>query len=607
MTIEIALVFLIVACALYLFASERLSPDITALVILVTVVALPLLFHSQWLVERGVDLRAAFPTVSEGLSGLSNRATVTVLCMFILSAGIQRSGLIHVLGKRLFPLMGGSELRRIAIIALLVGPVSGVINNTAAVAMTIPLVLDMAHRSGVPAARMLMPLSFFGMLGGTLTVIGTSTNILASALLKDVPSVGRELTMFEFSHLGLMVFAVGLLYFATIGRWLLPLKDAAAPEREVADLYAAELEVREDGALLGKTLKQAEFAERTGVEVIKLLRGGQSRRKQAQTTTLEAGDVIVVRASYRQVADLIKSKDVAVLSQMGERRIARSDGILATALLRNRMRFAGRPAGQTDFWERHQARLIGLDTPEVSSKRLADEPLHVGERVLLDISRTALERLRRHPDLVVLGEFEDNFDRRRMWIAGGIVAAVVLSAALTPLPIVITAIVGVIAMAVTGCIGRDDLYSGVAWDVIFLLAGVIPLGIAMAKSGAAAWLGDSLAWLAADWHPILVLIAIYVITTVLTELVSNNAAVVILVPVAVSLAGSLGLAPLPLVFAAMFAASTSFLSPVGYQTNTMIFGTGVYRFSDFVKVGAPLNLLLAITTSIGIWMFWPVD
>ena len=606
MTVEIALVFLIVAGALYLFASERLTPDIAALVILITVVALPLIFHSEWLVARGIDLQAAFPTVSEGLSGLSNRATVTVLCMFILSAGIQRSGLIHVLGKRLFPLMGGSELRRIAVIALLVGPVSGFINNTAAVAMTIPLVLDMAHRARVPAARMLMPLSFFGMLGGMLTVIGTSTNILASALLKDVPAVGRELAMFEFAHLGLIVFAVGLLYFATIGRWLLPSKDAVVPEREAADLYAAELEVLEDGDLVGKTLKDAEFAERTGAHVIKLLRGGQSRRKQAETTPLEAGDIIVVRAGYRQVADLIKSKDVAVLSQMDERRIARSDGILVAALLRNRMRFAGRPAGDAEFWKRHQARLTGLDTQEASSKRLADEPLHVGERVLLDISRTALERLRRHPDLVLLGEFEDNFDRRRMWIAGGIVAAVVALAVVTPLPIVVTAIAGVVAMAVTGCIGRDDMYSGVAWDVIFLLAGVIPLGIAMAKSGAAAWLGESLAWLAADWHPLLVLLAIYLLTTMLTELVSNNAAIIILVPVAASLGTTLGLEPLPLVLAAMFAASTSFLSPVGYQTNTMIFGTGVYRFTDFVKVGAPLNLLLALATCIGIWIVWPL-
>lgn len=610
MTVEIALVFLIVAVALYLFASERFAPDIAALIILVTVVALPLLFHSEWLMARGVDLQSAFPDVSEGLSGLSNRATVTVLCMFILSAGIERSGLIHVLGLKLFPLMGGSEVRQIAIIALLVGPISGFINNTAAVAMAMPLVLDMARRAGAQGSRLLMPVSFFGMLGGTLTVIGTSSNILASALLKDEPTVGRELAMFEFTHLGLIVFAVGLVYFLTVGRWLMPKRDSrTAPDDEgggtdQVEPFAVELEVREAGKLAGKTLRGAEFAKRTGVHVIKHVRGGQSRRKRAETTTLEPGDVILVRASYRQILDLIKSADVDVLSEMGEKRAARRDGLLVVALLRNRMLFAGRPAGGTDFWERYGARLIGLDTPDVSAMRLADESLHVGERVLLDISRTALRRLRRHPDLVVLSEIEDDFERRRMWIAGTIVAAVVATAVLTPLPIVVTAVAGVVAMAVTGCIGREDMYSGVSWDVIFLLAGVIPLGIAMSKSGAADWLGEMLAGMAGGWHPLLVLMTLYLLTSLLTEIVSNNASVVILVPVAISLGEMLGLAPVPMVLAVMFAASTSMLSPVGYQTNTMIFGTGLYRFTDFVKVGAPLNLLLMAVTSLGIWMFW---
>jgi len=610
MTVEIALVFLIIAGALYLFASERVPPDIAALIILVTVVALPVLFHSDWLMTHGVDLKSAFPNVSEGLSGLSNRATVTVLCMFILSAGIERSGLIHVLGLKLFPLMGSSELRQIAIIALLVGPVSGVINNTAAVAMAMPLVLDMARRAGAQASRLLMPVSFFGMLGGTLTVIGTSSNILASALLKDDPALGRELAMFEFTHLGLIVFAVGLLYFLTVGRWLMPKRDAPAPgdseSAEEEELFAVELEVREASKLAGRTLQESEFAKRTGVHVIKHVRGGQSRRKRAETTELEPGDVIVVRASYRQILDLIKSADVNVLSEIGEKRAARRDGLLVVALLRNRMLFAGRPAGRVDFWERYGARLIGLDTRDVSGLRLADEPLHVGERVLLDISRSSLRRLRRHADLVVLSEIEDDFDRRRMWIAGSIVAAVVVTAVLTPLPIVVTAVAGVVAMALTGCIGRQEMYSGVSWDVIFLLAGVIPLGIAMSKSGAADWLGEMLAGIAGGWHPLLVLMALYLLTSLLTEIVSNNAAVVILVPVAISLGKMLELAPVPMVLAVMFAASTSMLSPVGYQTNTMIFGTGLYRFTDFVKVGAPLNLLLMAATSAGIFIFWPI-
>jgi len=607
MTVEIALVFCIIAAALYLFASEKLPLDITALLILVTVMAIPILFHSPWLVERGVDLESAFPTVPEGLSGFSSPATVTVLCMFILSAGIQRSGLVHLAGRKLFPLMGNSELRQILIIAALVGPVSGFINNTAAVAMAIPMLLDMAKRSGSQASRLLLPVSFFGMLGGTLTLIGTSTNILASTILHDTPEFGREIGLFEFTHLGLIVLGTGLVYFVTVGRWLMPTKDAVALAADDERSFVIELGVREDSELIDATLEDAGFVERTGVEVLKLVRGGQTRIKRATDTDIAADDVLIVRVSLREIMDLLKSEQVEVLSEFGESKQVRGDGHLVPVLLRNRQIFTGRSAAMVNFWQRYQARLIGLDTDSVSSRRLADEKLHVGEVALLQISTTALAKLRRHPDVVVLEEHVDDFDRRRMWLAGGIVLGVVLAAALTPLPIVVSAIAGVIAMAACGCLEEQDLYSGVSWDVIFLLAGVIPLGIAMTKSGGADWIAGLLAAQAGSWHPIALLMALYAVTTLLTEVVSNNASVVILVPVAIAMAESLGLAPFPLVLAVMFAASTSFLSPVGYQTNTMIYGTGVYRFTDFVKVGAPLNTLLMVVTSVAIYLLWDLQ
>jgi anion transporter len=228
----------------------------------------------------------------------------------------------------------------------------------------------------------------------------------------------------------------------------------------------------------------------------------------------------------------------------------------------------------------------------------------VGEVLLLQLSNTSLIKLRRQTDLILLEEHEDSFDNKRMLWAGGIVSAVVLSAALTPLPIVVTALIGIIAMVLSGCINKDDIYSGVSWDVIFLLAGVIPLGIAMTKSGGAEWLGGLLAIFASGWHPIMVLMALYAVTTLLTEMVSNNASVVILVPVAIALGESLGIDIFPMVLAVMFAASTSFLSPIGYQTNTMIYGTGLYKFTDFAKVGAPLNVILMIVTSLGLYYFW---
>jgi len=604
MTVEIAIVFIVIAGALYLFASEKLPLDITAILILITLMVIPLLGHSEWLLDRGINLEAAFPTVSEGLSGLSSTATVTVLCMFILSAGIQRSGLIHVLGKKLFPLVGNSEIRMMLIIALLVGLMSGFINNTAAVAVAIPLVLDMCRRLKMQASRLLIPVSFFGMLGGTLTLIGTSTNILASAILRERPEFGREIGMFEFTHLGLIVLGVGLVYFMTVGRFLLPKKDRTRLQDNDGSQFIVELRVPEDSDLIDQSLEESGFSEHSHVEVLKLSRDQSTHIKRAETVTVRADDIIQVRAGIRQVMDLIKADQVMVLSDMHQAREARSDGQLVRALLRNRQRFSGRKAADVGFWDRYQARLIGLETGQLSGSRLSEEKLHVGEIALLQISNTALAKLRRHQDLVLLEEHQDEFDRTRMVWAGAIVTAVVLGAALTPLPIVITALIGIVAMALSGCIVKEDLYSGVSWDVIFLLAGVIPLGIAMTKSGGAEWLGGLLAMLASGWHPILVLMALYAVTTLLTEMVSNNASVVILVPVAIALGNTLGIDIFPLVLAVMFAASTSFLSPIGYQTNTMIYGTGLYKFTDFAKVGAPLNFILMIVTSLCLYFFW---
>ena len=604
MTVEIALVFVVIGVALYLFASEKLPLDITAVLILIILMVIPLIGHSPWLVERGIDLEAAFPTVQEGLSGLSSTATVTVLAMFILSAGIQRSGLIHLLGKTLFPLVGRSELRLVLIIALLVGLTSGFINNTAAVAVAIPLVLDMVRRLKLTASRLLIPVSFFGMLGGTLTLIGTSTNILASAIMKDVPAFGRPFGMFEFTYLGLIVLVVGLAYFLTIGRWLLPQSDRVKLQDDDAERFVIELGVETDSALIDQSLEASGFAEKNAVDVLKLVRANATHIKRAQTVSIRPGDVIQVSAGLRAVMDLISADGVDVLSDMDRSRRVRSDGRLVRVLLRNRQRFSGRKAARAEFWSRYRARLIGLETEKLGARRLADEKLHVGEIALLQASASALQSLRQHPDLVVLEEQIDEFDQRRMLTAGGIVAGVVFGAALTPLPIVVTALIGVVAMALTGCIRRDDVSSGVPWEVIFLLAGVIPLGIAMTKSGGAAWLGGILAVHATDWHPILVLMALYALTTLLTEMVSNNASVVILVPVAVALGDILQIDLMAMVLVVMFAASTSFLSPIGYQTNTMIYGTGLYKFTDFAKVGAPLNVILMVVTSVSIYWLW---
>ncbi|QYJ05525.1 SLC13 family permease [Nocardioides panacisoli] len=608
MTVEIGLVLLVIAAALYLFASQRLPLDVSALLIMVTLMVIPLAGDPlvdavPWLRDRDIDLAGAFPTVTEGLSGLSSPATVTVLAMFILSAGVQRSGLMHALGRRLVPFVGSSELRLFFVLMPVVGVVSGFVNNTAAVAVTIPFVLDMSRQLGLRASRLLMPLSFFGMLGGMLTLVGTSTNILASTLVTGDDALGRSIGMFEFAPVGALVLLTGLVYFALVGRFLLPSTDLGG-EDEAEEEFVVELGFPAGSGWLGASLAESGRASDAGVTVTRLIRDGASHREDAERLRLTEDDVVKVRGTTRQVADLIKDEDVVVLTDTHRNTRASGNGVLVRALVRNRLLFTGRRARTIGFWVRYRARLVGIEAQQTVSARLSEERLNVGEILLLEVAEEDMAALRRHPDLVLLSEFEDEFDARRMWLAGGIVLAVVGAAALTPLPIVVTALLGVIAMAVTECVTKDDLYSGVPWEVIFLLAGVIPLGVAMTKSGGAEWLGGLLAGAAVDWHPLVVLMALYAFTTVLTEVVSNNASVVILVPVAVSLSAELGIGVLPLVLTVMFAASTSFLSPVGYQTNAMVYGTGLYRFTDFAKVGGPLNLVLMAVTSTAIWAIW---
>jgi di/tricarboxylate transporter len=461
----------------------------------------------------------------------------------------------------------------------------------------------MARRLKMQASRLLMPVSFFGMLGGTLTLIGTSTNILASSILAQREDFGRQIGMFEFTHLGLIVLGVGLVYFVTIGRWLMPKKDLVHLSDD-EERFVVELGIPADSPLVDETLEDQKFALKASVEVLKLVRGETVHIKRAERVHLRADDIIQVRAELRQVMDLIQSDEVQVLTVSGESHRVRGDGVLVRVLLRNPDRFEDRQARDVGFWDRYNARLIGLQTESLKARHIADETLHVGSIALLEFSRTALSRLRETEEFVVLEESQDDFDHNKMWLAGGIMAAVVLGAALTPLPIVVTALLGVVLMVTTGCVDRDDMYTGVSWPVIFLLAGVIPLGIAMTKSGAADLLAGLLATHAVGWHPIVVLMALYLVTTLLTEIVSNNASVVILVPVAIALGEILQIDMFALVLAVMFAASTSFLTPIGYQTNTMIFGTGLYRFTDFAWVGAPLNLILMVVTSTSIWWLW---
>lgn len=598
MTIEIFLVFLVISGALYLFVTEKLPIDMTAFLILITLMLLGLKFPD------------AFPSISEGLSGLANEATVTVLAMFVLSAGVQRTGFIHKLGQRVFSFAGNSELRQLMTIALLVAPVSGFINNTAAVAIMLPMVLDLARRSGNRATKLLIPLSFFGMLGGTLTIIGTSTNILATSILRDTE--GIIIGLFDFTKLGIIVLLVGFTYFMVLGRFLLPdrrSKKTNDDDFTDSDLFLTEVVVEKGERLIGKTIKESKFEVKNDVKVVKLIRDKKSFIKTVDEKKLEEGDILVLRASEQRIIDLIQKESVKLLPNFDEeaRRLPARKGKILKIMLRGINAFHDRSLDEINFWRKYNAAVVGIQESDISSQRLGSKKLRVGQVLLIQASVSNIQKIRFSKDFLLLETLEQEYNREKMWTSIGIVFAVVFTAAAFSVPIVISALAGVLAMVLTKCLPTEDVYGAINWEIIFLLAGVIPLGIAMQKSGAAAFLANGIVSLAEGSHPIIILALFYLITTLLTEIISNNASVALLIPIAISVAEELsGIPPLALVLTVMFAASTSFLTPVGYQTNTMVYGSADYKFSDFLKVGAPLNLLLLVVTTFLIWSWWVV-
>ena len=604
MTPEIGIVLVVTCLALGLFVSERFPLAVTALLLLVTLVGLNLLGGLPAAARLGIDLEGAFPSPEQGLSGISSPATITVLCMFVLSAGEPRAGWIERLGRSLTRMVGRSALRQVVVLGLIVGPVSGLINNTAAVAMLLPLVIDLSKRTNVPAGKLLIPLSYFAMLGGTLTLVGTSTNILAAGLLVDLG--GPRLGMFSFSAIGAIVLCVGMLYFCLIGIWILPrrrIKDGTEGDPR----FLVELRIPEQSPLIGKSLEENAFLTAHGLELRRLLRGGSVVADTPETTKLSAGDVLMVEALQESVAKLLHDERVRLeyRATPGLRSELAGESVVARVLINTPFVARRKHLRELDLEAEHSATIVGLHRSAGEARRLGNLVIRTGQVVLLLLPRHALSRLRRSQNLVLLEHIEHPYDFSHARTSLAIVIGVVLVAALTPVPIVYAALTGVLAMFMTRCLSPEEAYRSVGWDIIVLLACVIPLGITVSKSGTADWLAALYSSWAGAWSPFWIVFGLYVVTTMLTEVVSNNAAVVVLVPVAMSVASQVGLEPVGLVLAVMFGASTSFLSPIGYQTNTMVHATGVYRFADFFRVGAPLNLLTALATAAAVTRFFP--
>ncbi|MFC4553215.1 MULTISPECIES: SLC13 family permease [Halorussus] len=601
----IVVVFAIVLIALALFATEPVPIDITAIGIMVSLMVL-----EPW----------TRVSPAQGVSGFASTATVTVLAMFVLSYGVQRTGAVQILGRKIAAFTRDDERRQLGATIGVVGSISGFINNTAAVAILLPMVTDLAHEGKTSPSKLLIPLSYASMFGGTLTLIGTSTNILASdltaRLAQENPDLGlHAFSMFEFTQLGIIVTIVGAIYLMTVGRWLLPArippKEDLTEEFEMAD-YLTEVTVGAESPLVGQTVADALDETPFDLDLVQLIRERQTFVEPLGPKEIQAGDVFALRTDRDTLVELLNTEGLSLLPNVDvdEEELEGEDTerSLVEVVIAPRSSLVAETLASTNFRERYDATVLALRRgPEYIRKRMDRAELQVGDTLLIQATPESISRLNVNRDFIVAQEIEQpDYRESKIPIAIGIVAAAVAVAALDLLPIMVSALAGAVAMVLTGVLKPPEVYDAVEWDVIFLLAGVIPLGIAMEETGAADLLAQLVVVSADFMPPIVVLGLFYLVTALLTNIISNNASVVLMIPVAVEAAAQLGVNAFSFVLAVTFAASTAFMTPVGYQTNLFVYGPGGYKFTDYVRVGTPLQLVFAVVTTLGIAAFWPL-
>ncbi len=591
MTIELGIVLGLTLLALVLFVTDALPVELVAIIVL------SLLFITGIL------------TAEEGLAGFSNEATVAIGAMFVLSEGLRQTGALDTVTARLSGVFRHNF--RLGLLVMMVGAaiISAFINNVAVVAVMLPVVLAMSRRLDVNPTCLLIPLSFAAMFGGSMTLIGTSSTLLVSGLIHDQ---GMEpIGMFEVTPLGLALFAVGITYLMTIGQRLLPDRPVQDEWKQQYDRpeYRAQLELLPGHDAIGIPADQFLGAE-DDLEVIGVFRDGRALPDPLQEVELRAHDVLRVATSARIVGKMDRHRQVKVVPLKTivheDSRYDLEELELFQVVIAPNSRMVGKTLREARFDAHHPALVVALRRAgEVMVDDLLDVELRGGDVLLLEAPERELRRLGQSEEFLVASEVPaEKFKPRLLLPVLAVFAAIVALAALGVLPIVKLAVAGAAAMILFGALTVQDAYRAIDWQVIFLLGGFIPLGTALEKVGAIDIAAHGIAGWLGVYGPLAVLAGFYFTTTFFSDLISNQATAVLLTPVAISTAVSLGVDPRPFVIAIAFAAANSFGSPIGYHTNVMIYGAGNYKYLDFVKVGVPLNLLFLGTAVIVLPMIW---
>ncbi len=544
---------------------------------------------------------------TQAVQGFGSTGMITVGLLFVVAAGLTRTGAVSLIAN---PLLGKANGLRSAQWRMLT-PVAGLsafLNNTPIVALFLPVVDDLARRLQLPASRLYLPLSYAAILGGTCTLIGTSTNLIVNDLLAQRPG-GSSLALFDLAWVGVPATLIGLAYLLGASAWLLPDRSDALAERLDPRRYTVEVEVVADGALVDRSIEAAGLRHLPGLFLVEIERNAQLIPAVGPDEILKGGDRLVFAGVLESVVDLHKMRGLKpatdAIEDLDE---PRHERCLVEAVVAEACPLVGRSIRAGRFRERYQAAVIAVARGgRALTGKLGDIVLRPGDTLLLETHPSFIERQRDARDFYLVSGVEDSAPPQhdKAWIALPILAMMVILASTPWVSMLNAALLAAIALIATRCMDLREALANVDWNVLLVIGAAIGVGQAMNNSGAAAAIGTQVMTLTAG-QPLLTLIAIYLLTSLATELITNNAAAVLIFPVAMAAAESLGVSATPFVIAIMIAASAAFATPIGYQTNLMVYGPGGYRFSDYVRFGLPLNIIVMGVALLIIPRVWPL-
>ena len=571
-----------------MFAFTRISPD------LVTSAALTML-----LVLGILDTR-------EALQGFSNEGMLTVGVLYVVVTGLTETGAVSWIGQGILGRPRNEVWARLRLMVP-VAALSGFLNNTPVVAIFIPAVQEWAKRNGFELSRLLIPLSYATIAGGLVTLIGTSTNLVVSSLYAQRIE-GPGLSFFEPAWVGVPVTLAVLIYLVTIGNWLLPRRRPAAASYADTREYTAEMMVEPSSPLVGKSIEEAGLRQLPGLFLVEIEREGQTLPAVSAGEVLRANDRLVFAGILDSVMDLQRTRGlIPATDQVFKLDTPRPGRCFVEAVLSDKCPLIGRNAREGRFRNRYGAVIIALArNGERVARKIGDIELRPGDTLLLETRPDFVEQQKNSRDFLLVSRIGNHHppDHSRAPLAIGIAAAMVAAVTLGWLSMLESALMAAGLMIVTGCTSGRIARRAPDWQVLVVIATSFGIGAALEKTGAASLVAGGLIGLA-DGDPLATLALLYIATSVLTSVATNNVAAVLMFPVAIQAAASIGVSPLPFLLTLMVAASADFATPIGYQTNLMVFNVGGYRFSDFARVGIPLTLVVGTVTVLIVPQVWP--